>query len=135
MRPHAAGAPLHEAGARMVLTAARPWFGQQAGVRVLGLRAFAAATAWTTYDACKDPDTWHNDDPGGQRETAAMFSSHRPVLPVSMALQENQVEDDDEWMVAFEADLVAALNHPTQGIRGLPNRVLVVDANDVAVGR
>ena len=57
------------------------------------------------------------------------------MLPVSMALQENQVEDDDEWMVAFEADLVAALNHPTQGIRGLPNRVLVVDANDVAVGR
>ena len=42
MRPHAAGAPLHEAGARMVLTAARPWFGQQVGVRVLGLRALGA---------------------------------------------------------------------------------------------
>ena len=69
------------------------------------------------------------------RRASALFSSHRPVLPVSMALDEDQVEDNDEWMVAFEADLVAALNHPTQGIRGLPNRVLVVDANDVAVGR
>jgi len=79
-----------------------------------------------------------DDGPGISDRASALFSSHRPVLPVSMALDEDEVDDDDEWMVAFEADLVAALNHPTQGLRGLPplpHSSLVVDVNDVAIGR
>ena len=44
---HAAGVARRETGARVVLTAARSWFGQQVGVRVLGLRALGAGEGRT----------------------------------------------------------------------------------------
>ena len=96
-------------------------------------------TCYSSAAGCEDPARVRSGGVSSARQHRPVLPvSHRPVLPVSMALHENQVDDDDEWMVAFEADLVAALNHPTQGLRGLPplpHSSLVVEANDVAVGR